>query len=47
MIAGDAKKKVPTPRGAQGPFYCAPDVMNSRTKDRIRQRRTRATTTAT
>ncbi|WP_213004909.1 DUF1996 domain-containing protein [Paractinoplanes toevensis] len=23
MIAGDAKKKVPTPRGAQGQFYCA------------------------
>ena len=22
MIAGDAKKKVPTPRGAQGQFYC-------------------------
>ncbi|MCY1141853.1 DUF1996 domain-containing protein [Actinoplanes sp. Pm04-4] len=23
MIAGDAKKKTPTPRGAQGQFYCA------------------------
>ena len=23
MIAGDAKRKVPTPRGAQGQFYCA------------------------
>jgi hypothetical protein len=23
MVAGDAKKKVPTPRGAQGQFYCA------------------------
>ncbi|MBB2949002.1 hypothetical protein FB565_008788 [Actinoplanes lutulentus] len=23
MIAGDAKKRVPTPRGAQGQFYCA------------------------
>jgi hypothetical protein len=23
MIAGDARKKVPTPRGAQGQFYCA------------------------
>ncbi|MEV4623278.1 DUF1996 domain-containing protein [Asanoa sp. NPDC049573] len=23
MIAGDAKKKVPTPRGARGHFYCA------------------------
>jgi len=23
MITGDAKKKVPTPRGAQGQFYCA------------------------
>jgi hypothetical protein len=23
MIAGDAKKSVPTPRGAQGQFYCA------------------------
>ncbi|WP_250036078.1 DUF1996 domain-containing protein [Paractinoplanes maris] len=23
LIAGDAKKKVPTPRGAQGQFYCA------------------------
>ncbi|MFC4071459.1 DUF1996 domain-containing protein [Actinoplanes subglobosus] len=23
MIAGDAKKKVPTPRGTQGQFYCA------------------------
>jgi hypothetical protein len=23
MIAGDAKKKQPTPRGAQGQFYCA------------------------
>ncbi|MCU7725563.1 DUF1996 domain-containing protein [Actinoplanes sp. KI2] len=23
IIAGDAKKKVPTPRGAQGQFYCA------------------------
>ncbi len=23
MIAGDAKKKVPTPRGATGQFYCA------------------------
>ena len=23
MIAGDAKKKVPTPRGARGQFYCA------------------------
>ncbi len=23
IVAGDAKKKVPTPRGAQGQFYCA------------------------
>ncbi|MGK5684903.1 DUF1996 domain-containing protein [Actinoplanes sp. URMC 104] len=23
MVTGDAKKKVPTPRGAQGQFYCA------------------------
>jgi hypothetical protein len=23
LVAGDAKKKVPTPRGAQGQFYCA------------------------
>jgi hypothetical protein len=23
MVVGDAKKKVPTPRGAQGQFYCA------------------------